>query len=155
MVIRWKYLTNGTGHTAGLALLETMFREETGQKLPPIERTPQGKPYFRNSPFHFSISHTKRHVFCCLSKENVGIDAEEITRSIDPLLKERFCSPEEQLRIQTGDDLLRLWVLKESYAKFTGRGIGNYLKTTNFSPDDPRIQIINGCYVAVFTEERN
>lgn len=154
MVLRWELLTDGSGHQAGLALLETMFREETGQALPSIDRTPQGKPFFSDNPLHFSISHTKSHVFCCLARENVGIDAEQIGREISPLVKERLCSPAEQSRIKTNDDLLRLWVLKESYAKFTGRGIGNYLKATDFSPDDARIQIIDGCYVAVFTEER-
>ena len=48
--------------------------------------------------------------------------------------------------------LLQLWVLKESYAKLTGRGLGNYLKNTDFDQNDPRIQIIDGCYVAVLTE---
>lgn len=155
MVIRWMALQNHSGHEAGLALLEAMFREETGRELPPIERTPQGKPFFPGEPFHFSISHTKHFVFCCLCREAVGLDAEEIGREVDPMLEARFCSPGEQSRIQTNDDLLRLWVLKESYAKFTGRGIGNYLRETDFSPNDPRIQIISGCYVAVYTEERN
>lgn len=154
MVLRWQRLQDCSGHKAGLALLQTLFREETGRELPAIQRTPQGKPYFINEPFHFSISHTANHVFCCLSRENVGIDAEEIGRELSPMIKERFCSPAEQCRVKTNDDLLRLWVLKESYAKFTGRGIGNYLNTTDFSPNDPRIQIIDGCYVAVFTEER-
>ena len=155
MELRWQRLTDNSGHEAGVALLADLFRAETGRELPAIARTPQGKPYFPGEALHFSISHTKHHVFCCLAAENVGIDAEEIGRKIDPALKNRFCSPDEQAQIQTEDDLLRLWVLKESYAKFTGRGIGNYLKTTDFSPNDPRIQIIDGCYVAVFTEERN
>ena len=48
--------------------------------------------------------------------------------------------------------MLRLWVLKESYAKLTGRGFGHYLKDTAFSPDDPAIQEIDGCYVALMEE---
>ena len=44
----------------------------------------------------------------------------------------------------------RLWVQKESYAKLTGRGLGNYLKETDFDPAD--IQIIDGCYVAIMEE---
>lgn len=154
MVLGWQRLTEANGHEAGLALLAQLFRQETGRDLPTIERTPQGKPFFSEESMHFSISHTKHHIFCCLSRENIGLDAEEIGRAIDPLLKDRFCSPSEQARAKTHDDLLRLWVLKESYAKFTGRGIGNYLKNTDFSPNDPRIQMIDGCYVAVITEER-
>ena len=155
MKLCWQRLQNQSGHEAGLTLLEATFREETGRALPTIEKTPQGKPFFPEETFHFSISHTKSHVFCCLSKENVGIDAEEMGRAIPPRFQERFCSPAESGRIGSNDDLLRLWVLKESYAKFTGRGIGDYLKATDFSPDDPRIRMIDGCYVAVYTEKRN
>lgn len=155
MVLSWKRLDGRNGHEEGLALLQAMFREETGCDLPPIRKTPQGKPYFADSTLHFSISHTKGHVFCCLSRENVGIDAEESDRQIDPAIGKRFCSVSEQQRIRSNDDLLRLWVLKESYAKLTGRGLGDYLRQTDFFPEDPRIQIIDGCYVAVITEERN
>lgn len=158
MRIAWQRLLNRSGHEAGLALLEQLYREETGKPLPSIAKTPQGKPYFPQSDLHFSISHTPNHAFCCLHSENVGIDAEEIGRAPDMRLLDRYCSPNERQRITSAnhpaDALLRLWVLKESYAKFTGRGLGNYLKATDFSPDDPRIQIIDGCYVAVFTEER-
>ena len=50
--------------------------------------------------------------------------------------------------------LLRLWVLKEAYAKLTGRGIGNWLKSTDFDPEDTRITCIDGCYVAILEEEK-
>ena len=48
-------------------------------------------------------------------------------------------------------------VLKEAYAKLLGKGWGNYLHATVFDPDDPRIQTIDGCYVAILeeTEEEN
>jgi len=57
--------------------------------------------------------------------------------------------------LENADDrnqaFLRLWVLKEAYAKLTGRGLGSYLKETNFSPTDTRITEIGGCFVAVLT----
>lgn len=152
MRLAWERLHGRNGHEVGLELLESLYREETGNSLPAIQRTPQGKPYFLQSPLHFSISHSKNHVFCCLCKENVGMDAEEMDRPVAPAVALRFCSEAERLRIQTPGDLLRLWVLKESYAKLTGRGLGNYLLETDFSPMDPRIQIIDGCYVAMITE---
>ena len=158
MSLAWIKLNGLGGHEASLALLEQLYREKTEKPLPPIAKTPQGKPYFPQSDLHFSISHTPSHAFCCLHRENVGIDAEEIGRALDMRLLSRYCSDSERQRITSAahpeDALLRLWVLKESYAKFTGRGLGNYLKSTDFSPADPRIQIIDGCYVAVFTEER-
>ena len=96
MKLCWQRLQNQSGHEAGLTLLEAMFREETGRALPTIEKTPQGKPFFPEEAFHFSISHTKSHVFCCLSEENVGIDAEEADRDINLRLADKILSPFEK-----------------------------------------------------------
>lgn len=141
-----------SGHDAAYRLLAQLV----GQPLPEIRRTKQGKPYFPEGKCLFSLSHTARHAFCCVSERNVGIDAEEIGRKIDLRLGKRWLSDAERSRLEQAQDredaLLRLWVLKESYAKLTGRGIGNYLKSTDFSPEDPRIQVIDGCYVAVLEE---
>lgn len=154
MDLLWQRITGSSGHDTALSLLKSLC----GDPLPAIAKTPQGKPYFVDSPLHFSLSHTDSHAFCCVHDQNVGIDAEEIGRKLEPRLLRRYCSESEQLACQAAenpqDALLRLWVLKESYAKFTGRGLGNYLKDTHFSPDDSRIQIIDGCYVAVYTQER-
>ena len=149
MRMLWTRLEGSSGHEAAYALLARLV----GTPLPPICRTESGKPYFADGAPHFSVSHTKNHAFCCVSQRNIGIDAEEIGRIIDLRLAEKFLSPAEKARFDAAEDkadaLLRLWVLKESYAKLTGRGIGNYLKDTDFSPDDPRISVMDGCYVAV------
>lgn len=153
MKLLWTRLEPGdSGHAAAYRLLAQLV----SQPLPEIRRTKQGKPYFPEGKCHFSMSHTVRHAFCCVSERNVGIDAEEIGRRIDLRLAERWLSDSEKCRVESSRDredaLLRLWVLKESYAKLTGRGVGNYLKNTDFSPDDPAIQVIDGCYVAVLEE---
>ena len=156
MRLDYKRLEKETGHEAGRALLARLWQQETGRLLPPISKTDRGKPFFAEESYHFSISHTSRHAFCCLHNANVGLDAEEMDRIPDPRLAGRFLSSAEQQRVaaaeDSGDALLRLWVLKEAYAKYTGKGLGNFLKNTDFSPDDPRIQEIDGCYVAVITE---
>lgn len=152
MQLAWTRLEEESGHSAAYALLESLV----GAPLPEICRTSRGKPYFQDDSRHFSISHTLHHAFCCVSEKNVGIDAEEIGRKINLRLAQRYLSPAELARLETAADkddaLLRLWVLKESYSKLTGRGIGNYLKTTDFDPYSPKIQCIDGCYVAVLEE---
>ena len=149
MRLAWTRLDGKDGHDAAYALLEQLV----GTPLPPIRRTALGKPYFADGGPHFSISHTTNHAFCCVSERKIGIDAEEIGRRVDLRLADKFLSPYEKALFDTATDkqdcLLRLWVLKESYAKLTGRGVGNYLKSTDFSPDDPAIRIIDGCFVAV------
>lgn len=155
MFFAYEALNGRSGHAVGLELLARLYRDATGNDLPEIHRTPLGKPYFADSAWHFSISHTKNHAFCVLTDRPVGIDAEEIGRSIDPNLGKRFLSGTEQTRLghDPADALLRLWVLKEATAKHSGKGIGNWLNTTDFDPCDPRIQIIDGCYVAIVEED--
>ena len=156
MHLRHRQLEKETGHEAGRSLLAELYREATGKELPPIEKSPHGKPCFLDSPWHFSITHTKHHAFCVLSRHPVGIDAEETDRKINLRLAEKILSPKEKLCYENAEDktaaLLKLWVLKEAQAKCTGQGIYGYPNQTDFSPDDPRIQQIHGCYVAVIEE---
>ncbi len=156
MYLGHEELNGRSGHEAGRALLARLYRQATGEALPEIAVTAQGKPYFPGGAWHFSISHTKNHVFCVLSPKNVAIDAEEITRSVSPHLAKKVLSEPEFARYEAASDsneaLLRLWVLKEAWAKLTGRGLGDYLYQTDFDPQDPHIQILHGCYVAVLED---
>ena len=156
MELRYMALDGLTGHEAGRQLLEQMYREKIGNALPQICTTHRGKPYFAGSDLHFSISHTKGYAFCALSKKNIGIDAEEKDRKINLSLADKILSPSEKKRFGAAQDkhaaLLKLWVLKEAAGKLTGEGINGYPDHTDFSPDDPRIREIAGCYVAVIQE---
>jgi len=157
MVIKCTQIAPGTGHEAGLLLLEQMYRELTGDDLPPIEHTDRGKPYFPNKALHFSISHTKNYVFCALSERNVGIDAEELDRPVKLRLADKILSPYERVQYDAAPDkrraLLTFWVLKEALAKFTGQGLRLYPNHTRFSLDDPRVSVQAGCLVAVIEED--
>lgn len=148
-------LSGLTGHEAGRQLLARLYREETGESLPHVLIAERGKPYFENSPWHFSISHTKRHAFCVLDTRNVAIDAEELDRNIDLRLAEKILSPEERARFDASLDkrraLLTFWVLKEAAAKLSGEGLRGYPNRTNFSLEDPGVTEMNGCLVAVMT----
>ena len=146
-----------TGHQAGRWLLEQLYRAETGLPLPPIRLTERGKPYFEDSPYHFSITHTDRHAFCVLSRAPVGIDAEELDRPVRFSLAERIFSPAEQLRfaaaINPQEAFLALWVLKEAAAKCSGLGLMGFPNRTDFTPEDPRVRRWAGCLVAIVAQE--
>ena len=97
-------LNGRTGHEAGRELLTDLYRRTTGEELPPVAVTDRGKPYFPDSPRHFSISHTKHHAFCALADCPVGIDAEELTRKIDLRLADKILSPTERTEYDTAED---------------------------------------------------
>ena len=145
-----------TGHEAGRMLLGQLYREETGQELPPILTGEWGKPYFADSPWHFSISHTPRHAFCVLSRFPVGLDAEELDRQINLKLADKILSPRERAQFDAAQDrrkaLLTFWVLKEAAAKLSGKGLQGYPCHTDFDLNDPRVTETEGCLVAVVEE---
>lgn len=149
-------LDGKTGHQAGRDLLAQLYREETGEAMPPILTTPRGKPYFENSPYHFSISHTPRHAFCVMAMENIAIDAEELDRNVKLALAEKILSPSEKAQFDAAEDkcraLLTFWVLKEAAAKLTGEGLQGYPNKSDFSLEDERVMEIGGCIVAILSD---
>lgn len=149
-------LRDQTGHEAGRQLLREIYRREAGEDLPEIRVTDRGKPYFPDSPWYFSISHTSKHAFCALSRNNLGLDAEELDRKVNLKLAEKVLSPSEKQQFDAAENkekaLLTFWVLKEATAKLSGEGLRGYPNHTNFSLDDPRVMELDGCIVAVMEE---
>ena len=158
MIIGHEPLNGRSGHDAGRQLLAQLYRDHFGDELPDILLTPRGKPYFSTGNVHFSISHTKNHVFCVLADKAVGIDAEELSRCVNLKLAQKILSPGELTQFEGAEDkntaLLTFWVLKEAAAKQTGDGLRGYPNQTNFSLCDPRVQTIDGCLVAVIYENQ-
>ena len=144
---------------AGKLLLAQMYEELTGEAMPPIEKAPRGKPYFPGSKLHFSITHTKTTVFCAIADTEIGIDAEDLNRKVSPTLAQKILSAHEYAQYEAvpeeekNEALLRFWVLKEAEAKCSGLGLRGYPDHTAFDLDDPRVQKLDGCMVAVILAE--
>lgn len=141
---------------AGRLLLQQMYEAVTGEEeLPEIGKMPRGKPYFLTGDLHFSITHTRTRVFCALSDRPVGIDAEDLNRKVSPGLAEKILSAHEYAQYEALKDeekneaLLRFWVLKEAEVKCSGLGLRGYPNHTDFDLDDPRVQVVGDCMLAV------
>ena len=156
-LLAWCVLSGESGHDAGRRLLSRLWQRCRQEPMPEIAIAPRGKPYFPGNPMYFSISHTANHAFCILSSRPVGLDAEEMSRRVNPKLAEKVLSPRELSQYRSSPDpnaaLLKLWVLKEAAVKATGEGLRGYPNQTDFSPEDPAVTEIDGCYVAVLTLE--
>ncbi len=150
-------LAGRSGHAVGRELLAALYRQATGEALPPIAIASGGKPYFPDSPWHFSITHTKNHAFCALAPCPIGIDAEELDRQVSPKLAARILSLGELAQYEAAPDkakaLLTFWVLKEAQGKCSGTGIQYPHNQTDFSLADSRVQIYDGCLIAIITED--
>ena len=81
-----------------------------------------GQPTIQNG--HISISHTEGYAACAIAREPVGIDVER-GHTFSKAAAKRILSPQEELMSDStnADELLsRIWTVKESFLKMTGRG---------------------------------
>lgn len=94
-----------------------------------------GKPYLKDYPnVYFNLSHSGDYVCCVVSDIPVGIDIQKITDVKEGLARRFFtdrdnqkleaCSKEERKKM-----FFRMWSIKESYIKLTGRGMAEGLNT--------------------------
>ena len=125
--------------------------------MPEIAIAKGGKPYFKDSPYYFSITHTNNHAFCALSSRPIGIDAEELDRRINLKLAEKVLSPGEYAQYLASENkertLLTFWVLKEAQVKLTGEGLRGYPNHTDFTLPHPAVREIDGCLLAILKEK--
>lgn len=103
----------------------------------------KGKPYLRDYPFYFNLSHSMDYVICAVSDREVGADIQWCSMEKGERLERiarRFFSPEElaalaccREQVERAQLFYRLWTRKEAYGKLTGGGIGAALDK-NFLP---------------------
>lgn len=100
-----------------------------------------GKPYAKDLPVEFNISHSGDMVVCAVDDKPVGIDIEQI-RPIDLTISKRICTDDELLYLfghtptkqdftyTTNTEILtrffELWTAKEAYGKCSGTGFCNH-----------------------------
>ena len=102
------------------SFLKEAFARE-GVALPdPLPRTKNGKPYLPRSAVQFSLTHTDGLLAVAFG-EAVGLDAEKRKpRKADAL----FLRLTEEER---AEDLYVLWTAKESYVKYRGGTLAEFL----------------------------
>jgi phosphopantetheinyl transferase len=97
-----------------------------------------GKPYLKDSPLEFNLSHTEGLVACCFGLHPVGIDVEKMDLAVWPRdrwepLAERFFSAGERKYLFSQEEqnqttsFFRIFTLKEAYVKCRGYGLSREL----------------------------
>ena len=87
--------------------------------LPEVGFSETGKPFFRNSPLHFSLSHSGQYAAVLIAGSPCGVDIEQVREIRDGLIA-RCMHPEE---IAAGMDFVEAWTKKECIAKLDGVGM--------------------------------
>ena len=99
-----------------------------------------GKPAFAACPeVHFSLSHSGEYAVCVMAPRETGCDVETVKPFRMPVA-ERVFTEEELLWFSgeveqgRGDEAFcRLWTLKESFLKATGKGFAFPVREVSFS----------------------
>ena len=88
-----------------------------------------GKPYFKEYPFHFNLSHSGEFVVCVVSEREVGVDIQEHRNGNVERIANRYFTAEERKTLEECEPagqrqmFFDLWATKEAYGKYTGEGI--------------------------------
>ena len=125
-----RLLTYGFWHSFGISYEESM-----------IERRSNGKPYYigNENEIFFNLSHGQELIAVACADCEVGIDAESMRKVRENAMR-RTCTRKEWEWLQQSEqkelDFLRLWTLKESYMKMTGKGFSIPPEMIGFTLDE-------------------
>lgn len=104
------------------------------------------KPYLKDNPYYFNLSHSGKYIACCIGKEELGVDIQEkITLEREKMLSlaESFFAEEEYQDMITKEDpedyFFALWTLKETYLKYKGEGLYLSLKSIVFQLQENKV----------------
>lgn len=93
-------------------------------KFEKILKDNYGKPYMIDSNFNFNISHSGNTVVCVFSKQEIGVDIEEINDIEYNLFENVFSSKElAEINDKGLDKFYEFWTKKESVIKAIGKGM--------------------------------
>lgn len=84
-----------------------------------------GKPYLKDIPFYFNISHKDNVTVCVVSDKEIGVDIEKSIYH-EKLAKKVFTPKEQEILSQSSNPqntFTRIWTMKESYSKLLGIGL--------------------------------
>ena len=99
-----------------------------GQKASDIKllRTSCGKPYVKERPVHFNISHTRQYAMLSFHPYfPIGVDIEQVRKTSNVLeLADLFMHPDEKIQMLDSGDVIdyffSLWSCKEAFLKAKG-----------------------------------
>lgn len=142
---------------------EWIVKNELSKKFNiPIEkitllRTERSKPYAKDIPINFNISHSYDTLAVAFSEKQIGVDI-EIIKPLKTDITKRLCTEKdlEFLAVANNEDeqLLRfykIWTAKEAYFKMLGTGITN-LKSISYNEINALHFLEEDCIITIVEE---
>lgn len=142
--------------SAGLLLYVGLcdYLKLSEKETPPFRtaRGKWGKPFLEDYPYvHFNLSHSGEYVCCAVSEHEVGADIQKYQDKIGAAgftgsgIARRFFTEEDNKLLEVCGEkdrqerFFRIWSVRESYIKFTGRGMGQGLDSFAIDWEHKRI----------------
>ncbi|MDD2972632.1 MAG: 4'-phosphopantetheinyl transferase superfamily protein [Lachnospiraceae bacterium] len=116
------------------AMESTIEKQDISKEEMEINVDEFGKSHCMNRPdFCYNLSHSGDYVVCAQSDMEVGVDIQQV-KAVNLNIARRFFLPEEYQELQTEEQdqnrvFCQMWTMKESYVKYTGRGMEQGLDT--------------------------
>ncbi len=132
-MLRYKFLKGKIQNGLAYLLLVHALKEEgVFEEMPEFCYNEHGKPYLKNyNGWYFNFSHCRIAVCCVLSREEVGVDIEEV-KDYKESLAAYICNEVEIKALDDSDDIkdefYKLWTRKEAVFKLKGSGITKEIK---------------------------
>lgn len=117
-------LSLGAGFLLRIAMQKCGYLE----KINKVIYGSYGKPFLKDSDFHFSISHSGDYVAIAYGDRGLGLDLQKV-KDIIPKHTKKILSNEENVYLESLseskkiEDFYRIWAMKESLVKLDGRGL--------------------------------
>ncbi|MCE4216320.1 4'-phosphopantetheinyl transferase family protein [Aquirufa antheringensis] len=117
----------------------------------------RNRPYFQNSEWHISLTHSYPYVAAaCSPEKRIGIDLEKPGRNIEKIAP-RFLCPAELAKWKDTSNLLTLaWSAKESIYKAVGKpglSFQKEMEIIDFNQNPCKAQISTKEEIAIYWEE--
>lgn len=117
----------------------------------------RNRPYFQNSEWHISLTHSYPYVAAaCSPEKRIGIDLEKPGRNIEKIAP-RFLCPAELAKWKDTSNLLTLaWSAKESIYKAVGKpglSFQKEMEIFDFNQNPCKAQISTKEEIAIYWEE--
>lgn len=131
VVVFWyqgEYYHGVKGHKMVLDCASSI-NDEFGVPRPiAIKTHSNGKPYFSDSPLHFSLSHSEDLWACAFSDSEIGLDVQYKKEKNYMRTAQRMFTENERTYIverstACADAFYKIWTRLEAFAKCTGEGI--------------------------------
>lgn len=108
-----------------------------------------GKPFVKDLPIEFNISHSKDLVICAINDTPIGVDIEKV-RPVDINVIKKVCNKDE-LEYALNDNLYKhffeIWTFKEAYFKCIGTGITDFNSINYFDNNRRKHTLVCDGYI--------